>query len=108
MTDPPLVTYKQYTTNRNLQAAITEIIAESSELDKAIIQLLESICNHTGWDFGEIWNVDSRANLLIHQAHWHMAHFPKFEEISRQITFSPGIGLPGRVWNTTHPLWIPD
>ena len=28
--------------------------------------------------------------------------------LSRQLTFAPGIGLPGRVWASGQSAWIPD
>src|SRR5436190_14255055 len=94
--------------HHSLQNVLAEIIAEAP--DTAITRIIQSICTYTDWDFGEVWNIDANNNCLVHQANWHveLARYPKFEEISRQITFSPGLGLPGRVWKTTSPLWIPD
>lgn len=96
--------------HQDLQAAITEIIAGSTEPDHATVQIIQTICAYTDWDFGEIWKVDTDNNCLVHQAHSPagLARYPKFEEISRQITFSPGLGLPGRVWKTTASIWVPD
>ena len=37
-----------------------------------------------------------------------MGRFPEFEATSRQAAFAPGIGLPGRVWETGKPIWLPD
>jgi hypothetical protein len=34
--------------------------------------------------------------------------FPEFAALSRVTTFKPGIGLPGRVWSSREPAWIPD
>ena len=41
---------------------------------------------------------------------WHVptASFTEFAATSRRTTFSPGIGLPGRVWASRVPVWVPD
>ena len=33
---------------------------------------------------------------------------PEFEAISRRTVFARGMGLPGRVWASGEPAWIPD
>src|SRR5258708_3744962 len=95
---------------RALQSAITEIIASGFDVDQAISQVIQSICLHTDWDFGEAWDYDDTGQTLVYRAQWApvSTHFPKFQEISRRIAFSPGIGLPWRVWKSVQPLWIPD
>src|SRR6185436_7261066 len=32
----------------------------------------------------------------------------EFERVSREFTFVPGLGLPGRVWASLQPEYIPD
>src|SRR6267378_1907067 len=41
---------------------------------------------------------------------WHKASIevPEFERVSREFTFVPGLGLPGRVWSSLEPEYIPD
>ena len=36
------------------------------------------------------------------------AAVPEFEAATRQLIFSKGMGLPGRVWERGEPIWIPD
>src|SRR5262249_4051049 len=33
---------------------------------------------------------------------------PQFEALKRETTFAAGIGLPGRVWSSREPTYIPD
>ena len=41
---------------------------------------------------------------------WHKAsvEVPEFERVSRKFTFVPGSGLPGRMWSSLEPEYIPD
>jgi signal transduction histidine kinase len=95
---------------QSTQNAITETIAESSELDVAVRQLIQIISEGGDWDFGELWDIDPDTNVLVHRTNWHIrpAEFQRFAEITRQFTFPPGIGLPGRVWRSAQAAWIPD
>jgi PAS domain S-box-containing protein len=59
---------------------------------------------------GAIWRVDENANALRCVETWRSstAAIQEFEELTRQSTFALGIGLPGRVWASGAPAWIPD
>ncbi len=93
---------------QRMQHAITRIVAGASELDQAIPRILQAICETTDWDFGEVWHIDHRTNVLVCEASWHVPtlSFPAFEQRTREITFAVGKGLPGRVWKNGKPAWI--
>ncbi len=95
---------------RAAQFTVTRILSESSSLAEAGPRVLQAICESLDWEEGALWQVDSDANLLRCSAYWHRAsaHHPEFEQSTRETTFAPGIGLPGRVWKTRGPAWIPD
>lgn len=92
------------------QHAITQIIAQSRDLDTALPQILGAICDTTGWDFGEVWYVNHADNHLYCEATWHnpAVRFPQFGKSGLNITFMPGIGLPGRAWSSGKPAWVTD
>jgi PAS domain S-box-containing protein len=93
-----------------IQYAIVRILAESADLVEAIPQILQTVCENLGWHLGTYWRVDSARQRLRCLDLWHGpgADFAAFEQATRQSTFSPGIGLPGRVWSLRQPAWIPD
>ncbi|MEH2173589.1 response regulator [Nostoc sp.] len=99
-------------TEQHLKAeyVTTRILAESTTINEAMPQILQGICESLGWDLSEFWMVDGRANLLSLLNSWYKISFEmqEFDILSRQLTFAPGIGLPGRVWASLEPVWIAD
>ncbi len=92
------------------QYSTTRVLAESTTINQAMPQILQGICESLGWDLSEIWMVDQQANLLRLLNSWYKisSKMQEFEIFSQQITFAPGIGLPGRVWASGEPVWMTD
>jgi PAS domain S-box-containing protein len=92
------------------QYETTRVLAESASLLEAAPRILRAICETLGWEYGGLWRVDEPAHLLRCVETWHLpeADLGDFESASRGTSFSPGIGLPGRVWESREPAWIPD
>ena len=86
------------------------VLAESPTLAEAAPRMLEAVCLALGWQYGALWEVDHSRNVLQFVGLWQppSAPFGEFAAVSRKSTFTPGIGLPGRVWASGEPLWIPD
>ena len=99
-------------TERRLAAeyATSRVLAESGRLADAIPRVLEAICTTLAWEHGALWQVDRHANRLRCVASWPPAGagFSEFDALSRRTMFEPGIGLPGRVWASGRPAFIPD
>ncbi len=89
---------------------VSRILAESATIDEAVPKLLQVICEGLEWELGELWCIDSNSNALYLEGMWHIPSLElrEFEAISRQITFSPEKGLPGRVWSSGQPIWLTD
>jgi PAS domain S-box-containing protein len=90
--------------------AVTQIIAEGLALQDATPRMLGAICECLGWELGEVWRVDLEANVLRHGGSWHSPalNCAEFIEFSRQLTFPPGVGVPGCTWASGQPMWVPD
>jgi two-component system sensor histidine kinase/response regulator len=85
-------------------------LVESATFGDAAPKILEAICEALGWEYGALWRIDRDADVLLCVDTWRSSstEFPEFDAASRQMTFSRGVGLPGRVWSTGQPTWIPD
>ena len=92
------------------QHAVMRVLAESETVREALEKLLPAICAGTGWDLGAAWRLDEHTDVLRCEAFWHApaVRVPKFEALTRGTAFSPGIGLPGRVWSSRAACRIPD
>lgn len=93
--------------------ALTEASAtlvESTTLEEAAPNVLREIGSALGWAVGVLWTLDKSANVLRCSAFWHDPNFSStyFEAQSRTLTFTPGVGGPGRIWDSGKSLWIPD
>jgi PAS domain S-box-containing protein len=90
--------------------AVTRVLAEAESYDLAAPQILKAICEGLSWDVGGSWRVDENSGKLECADIWHAPNmeFPGFLELCRKIQFKMGEGLPGRVWATHQPAWIPD
>ena len=90
--------------------AVTRVLAEAESLDAAVPFLLMSICEGLSWDVGALWRVDETVNLLRCMNLWHPPNlsFPTFVDATRKSTFKRGMGLPGRVWESCQPVWLPN
>jgi two-component system, cell cycle sensor histidine kinase and response regulator CckA len=93
-----------------LQDTVSRILAESPALREAAPKIVQVLCEGAGWEVGAVWNLDRTANELVCVEVWHLpsVNVPEFEATTRQRSFAPGIGLPGRVWSSGKPAWVPD
>jgi PAS domain S-box-containing protein len=93
-----------------IEYATTRALAESGPLAAAMKRILETICTTLGWEHGAVWHVDRHRDRLRCIQTWHQPAAPlaAFEALSRETTFARGVGLPGRVWATGDPSFIPD
>ena len=92
------------------QHTVAQILADAATVDDAMPRLLEAVCEGLDWDLGTLWRVDREAGVLRCAQVWRKAFLDAahFETATRESTFEPGVGLPGRVWRARAPACIPD
>jgi PAS domain S-box-containing protein len=92
------------------QHTVAQVLAETATLEEATAKILQAVCECLAWDLGELWRIDRAAGVLRCVGMWHKESIeaPQFEATGHDRTFLPGIGLPGRVWTSGEPAYIPD
>jgi PAS domain S-box-containing protein len=93
-----------------VQYRVTRILGEAATLDEATPKILQAMCECLGWDSGSLWRIDAEGGVLRHAERWHAPSVasPQFDAAIRMSTFRPGSGIPGRVWASRAPVFIPD
>jgi PAS domain S-box-containing protein len=94
----------------SVQYAVARTLAEVRHLGEASRKIVQSICETVGFEFGDIWRVDSGANVLRCVDIWHIPGLAAddFVEATKGTTYEAGLGLPGRVWSSRKAFWIPE
>ncbi len=89
---------------------ITRLVAEKAPTDNLAPDILRLICESLGWEIGALWRVEKAAGFIRCLEVWHqpLVNATEFEDLTRQLTFLPGEGLPGTVWQSGKSLWIED
>jgi predicted signal transduction protein with EAL and GGDEF domain len=84
---------------------------ESSTVQDALQGAVDAICAHTSWPVGHAYLREPASGDLVPTASWHLeapSQFAAFRRATEQLTFTEGIGLPGRVLATGAAAWITD
>ncbi|MCP3469776.1 PAS domain S-box protein [Bradyrhizobium sp. CCGUVB1N3] len=93
-----------------VQHTVAQVLADAATIEDVAQRILRAIGECLGWDVGALWRVDREAKVLRCVELWHRASIevPEFERVGSESTFVPGVGLPGRVWSSLKPAYIPD
>jgi len=93
-----------------LQYAITRIVSRSIDFVEGTHEILETVCEGLGWQVGVLWSVDHQEKVLRCVDLWHspVIDATEFELACVTMPFVKGRGLPGRIWESGKPVWIPN
>ena len=94
----------------SLHQEVAALLGESISFRDACEKLIRLIGKRFGWEYGEIWLVDSIRQRLVWQVACSNAEndFSQFREFSQRLSFSKGEGLPGLIWEQEKPTWLED
>ncbi len=90
-----------------LQSQISSILAGSRDLKEVTPGILSTICEMTDGDTASLW-IEDHGVLRCVGIHSCADGTDEFIDVSRNMVFKPGSGLPGRVLQSSAPAWIYD
>ena len=102
--------HKQSEEQLDLLETITTEVAAASDLASALEIVLREVCEKTGWVLGHAWVRNPDAGVLDLVAAWYCGdgELKPFKAVSEAFHFEPGVGLPGRIWESKQPAWVED
>jgi PAS domain S-box-containing protein len=114
--DPPLFTafLRDLTDRRRLElrrAAVYNVaaaLAEAASLEEASEPLLRILATTFGASAASFWAVDGAFLRCVQTYRTLPSADDEFEQVSRNLRFASGDGLPGRVWKSPGVHWVED
>jgi len=93
-----------------LEHAVSRSLADADSVTAAIQASVRAICETEGWECGRYFRWDDKAGTLRFADAWGISDdaVQQFLAKSRELTYVPGVGLAGRVWQSRQPLWATD
>jgi hypothetical protein len=107
----PEAKHKEDSEFHKLLSTTITIANEAYSFEDAMQACLGSICKLTKWPIGNLFLVSKDRSSLQAIQNWHMedsSRFLKFKNLTENMVFEKGIGLPGRVLDDGKPVWIED
>jgi PAS domain S-box-containing protein len=91
-----------------VQYRVARVLAEGESVEGSASELLEAIAQPLGWEVGHLWVV--RGKTLEPTGAWTApgVRVTDFEEATRKLTVSSGVGLPGQAWGTSRALFMAE
>lgn len=95
---------------RLAQYTVASLLAGSWTIEEAAPAILQTMASIGDWVLSTLWIYDETIARLRCRGFWEAGSdkLKKFGEISQALQFQRGEGLPGRVWESNEPAWIPD
>lgn len=104
-----ITAYKQEEKAKAILNDVKSLLERKSDLASIASKLLKIICTAFQWDFGEMWLIDKEANVLRNVTIYDNTgqdFATEFDIKSQQMTFEPGMAVPGEIWKLGNLLWL--
>ncbi|HEY5550511.1 MAG TPA: PAS domain S-box protein, partial [Opitutaceae bacterium] len=76
----------------------------------AVRAAIRAICETESWECGRYFRWDEKAGVLWFSDAWWVADadIKLYVERSQDLTYAPGVGLVGKVWQMGKAIWVAD
>jgi diguanylate cyclase (GGDEF)-like protein/PAS domain S-box-containing protein len=93
-----------------LEHSVARVFAEAKPVPETLGQVMREICESEGWDCGRYFRVDTQEAAMRFEESWCTDNeaMRRFAEGSVGVSFKPGEGLVGSVWQSGEPIWVED
>ena len=93
-----------------LEHMVARCLAGADGASAALQAVIRAVCETQGWECGRYFSWNDKASVLRLDGFWHVpsAGLDHFIEKSHEISYAPGDGLVGQVFQAGQPLWVTD
>jgi len=93
-----------------LEHKISRSLAEADSPSTALRGAIRTVCETEGWECGRYFRWDEKSGTLHFADGWGIEEetVQEFLAKSRGLSYAPGVGLAGRVWQSRQPIWVSD
>jgi diguanylate cyclase (GGDEF)-like protein/PAS domain S-box-containing protein len=92
-----------------LEHAVAQQLARAETESEGVQGVLRAICERFSWEQGRLWRVVDPAGVLRLGAYWsEKDQSSEAPAALREMSFGPGEGIAGHVWQTGEPHWARD
>ena len=93
----------------SLGRRIVRVLTSARTLEQAAAGVLREVAEPFGWCAGVLWLLDPRTGLLRAEGDWAAnGGLDDLRRTLRRVTFAPGVGVPGEVFESLAPRWLSD
>jgi signal transduction histidine kinase len=104
-----------YQKQRDLEVlfTITIMANQSDSVSEVLASALKYICHFTGWPAAHAYIISGEGadRRMRPTGIWHQGPGLDISELrsaTAELEFTPGVGLPGQVWESGAPVWFDD
>jgi PAS domain S-box-containing protein len=92
------------------QRALAAKLIEGDSLDRVAAGFISTVAELLRWEAGALWEVADGEPALRFVSGWSVADLEAepLWQLSRELSFECGTGLPGRAWAQGEIVWAPD